>query len=148
MHRAARTFLMVVSILNGSAGLICGVLLVARPDGDFLQMGALLPVIEKMPLADIFFRDFLWIGVAMLVALGIPGLIAAVMLFRRSSAQYLATLVAGVLLILWCGYELIYMFNVAAVGYLIVGVAAVLASELLRTSAARPDPGFAQNATR
>jgi hypothetical protein len=99
-------------------------------------MGALLPVVQAMPLASVFFRDFFWLGVAMILALGIPNLIAAVMLVRRSKGRYVAALLAGVLLVLWCGFELIYMFNVAGVGYLVVGVASVLASALfLRPSA-------------
>jgi hypothetical protein len=131
MRRVARAFLIVVSILNGLAGLICGVLLIVKPDGRLMQMGALLPVVETLPLANVFFRDFFWIGLAMLLALGIPNFIAAVMLLRRSEKQYVATLVAGVLLVLWCSFELIYMFNVPAIGYFAVGVMLILSSLLL-----------------
>ena len=131
MLRVCRVFLIVVSFLNGLAGLVCGLLLVIGPDGRLMQMGMLLPVIQRFPLADVFFRDFLWIGVAMLLVLGLPNLVAAAMLVRRSGWQYLATLIAGVLLLLWCGFELIYMFNVPAVGYFVVGVLSVLASALL-----------------
>ena len=131
MRRAARGFLIVVSVLNGLAGLICGVLLVVEPDGSLLQMGVLLPTIKEFPLADVFFQDFLWIGIVMLLVLGIPNLTAAVMLIRHSERQYQATLVAGVLLLLWCGFELIFLFNIAVVGYFVVGVVSVLASVLL-----------------
>ena len=138
MRRMARAFLIVVSILNGLAGLICGVLLMVVPDGRLLQMGSLLPVVKTLPLANIFFRDFFWIGLAMLLALGIPNLIAALMLVRRSEEQYVATLVAGVLLVLWCGFELIYLSNVPAVGYFAVGVISVLSSVLLLRPADGP----------
>jgi hypothetical protein len=131
MRRLARGFLILVSVLNGLAGLICGVLFIAGPNGHLLQAGALLPVIRTLPLANVFFRDFLWIGVAMLLALGLPNLIAAVMLLYRSGKQYVATLAAGVLLVLWCGFEFIFMFNVLAVGYFVVGVLSVLCSILL-----------------
>jgi hypothetical protein len=131
MQRAARGFLIAVSIINGAAGLICGVLFIAAPDGRFLQAAALLPVIGTLPLATVLFRDFFWIGVAMLLALGLPNLVAAVMLLRRSDGQYLASLTAGVLLVLWCGFEMVFMFNVAAVGYLIVGALSILCSFLL-----------------
>jgi hypothetical protein len=127
--------LVVVSVVNGLAGLVCGVLLIAGPDGRFLQAGALRPVIRTLPLASVFFRDFLWIGVAMLLVLGIPNTIAAVVLLRRSQRRYVATLVAGVLLVLWSGFELIFMINGLAVGYFVVGVVSVLCSVLLlRTS--------------
>ena len=131
MRRVARGFLIVVSILNGLAGLVCGVLFIAGPDGRFLQAGALLPVIQGLPLASVFFRDFVWIGVAMLLVLGVPNTIAAVMLLRKSENQYLATLIAGVLLILWCGFELVFMINALAVGYFTIGLISVLSSILL-----------------
>jgi hypothetical protein len=126
----------VVSVLNGLAGLICGVLLLLEPDGSLMQMGVLLPDIQTFPLADVFFQDFLWIGIVMLLALGIPNLVAAVMLIRRAERQYQATLAAGALLILWCGFELIYLFNVAVLGYFVVGIVSILASVLLL----RPEP--------
>ena len=129
--RFARGFLLVVSILNGVLGLICGLLLLARPDGSLMQMGALLPVIETFPLADVFFRDFLWIGIAMLLVLAIPNLIAATMLIRRKDNQYRATLSAAILLVLWCGFEMVYMFNVAAVGYLVVALISIVCSVVL-----------------
>jgi hypothetical protein len=137
MRRVARGFLIVVTILNGLAGLVCGLLLLAKPDGRFLQAGALLPLLRTFPLASVFFRDFAWIGVAMLLVLGGPNLIAAVMLVRQSEKQYVASLVAGVLLILWCSFELIYLFNPAAVGYFLVGAVYILCSILL----ARPTSG-------
>jgi hypothetical protein len=134
MRRVARGFLVVVSILDGVLGLVCGLLLVSAPDGRFLHMEALRQVIGAFPLANTFFRDFLWIGVAMLLALGIPNAVAAVMLLGRRPGQYVATLVAAILLILWCGFELIYMFNGPAVGYLVVAIISVACSVVLMRS--------------
>lgn len=142
MERTARGFLIAVSALNGVLGLVCAVLLLLRPDGRFLGLQVLLPVIGEFPLAGIFFRDFLWIGSVMLLALGLPNLVALVMLLRRASAQYGATLIAGLLLLLWCAFELVYMFNVAAVAYLAIGVASASASLWLMSRDAHvPDIG-------
>jgi hypothetical protein len=96
-----------------------------------MQAGALLPVVQGLPLASVFFQDFLWIGVAMLLVLGVPNSVAAVMLLRKSQNQYLATLLAGILLVLWCGFELIFMINALAVGYFAIGFASVLCSILM-----------------
>ena len=135
MHRAARIWLLVFSALNGVAGLVCGFLLIARPDGSLLMASALLPAIKRFPLADVFFRDMFWIGVAMLLALGIPNLIAFGALFRRHGHQYQLSLAAAVLLMLWCGFEMPLMFNYAAVGYFIVGaISAALSVWLLGVS--------------
>jgi hypothetical protein len=127
----ARGFLIVVSVANGLAGLVCGVLFIAGPDGQLLHAGALLGVIRTLPFANVFFRDFLWIGVAMLLVLGLPNLIAVVMLLLRNEKQYVATLTAALLLVAWCGFEMSFMFNVPAVGYLAVGALSALCSLLL-----------------
>ena len=131
MSRIARGYLFVVSALNGLAGLICGVLLLLEPDGRLLQMGAARAMIRAFPLADVFFRDFFWIGVAMLVALGLPNLLALAALVRRDKRQYLVTLGGGVLLICWCTFEMLFMFNAAAVGYFVAGALEIAASALL-----------------
>jgi hypothetical protein len=135
MRRAARGFLIVVSILNAIAGLVCGVLFIAGPDGRLMQAGALLPVIQGLPLASVFFQDFVWIGVAMLLVLGVPNTIAAVMLLRKRENQYLVTLACGTLLLLWCGFELIFMVNALAVVYFVIGLVAVGCSILLLRAA-------------
>lgn len=135
MQRAARGFLVVVSILDGLSGLVFGVLFIAEPDGGLMEAGALLSIIRTLPLSDVFFRDFTWIGIAMILVLGIPNTLAAVMLVRRSIRQYDATFVAGALLVLWTGFELVFMFNVPAVGYFAVGVASIVCSVFLRRQA-------------
>ncbi len=135
MKRLARGYLIVVSALNGLAGLVCGVMFIVRPDGSLLQAGALLPVIRTLPLANVFFRDFFWIGVAMLLVLGVPNTVAAVMLLRRSEQQYLATLASGLLLVIWTGFELIFMYNAPALGYFVVGALSILASVFLMRAA-------------
>lgn len=132
MPRLYRGYLLAVSVLNGLAGLVCGVLFVAEPGGGLMGAQALLPIIGKLPLASVFFRDFLWIGIAMLLVLGIPNTVAAVQLIRRTAEQYVWTLVAGVLLVLWTGFELVFMYNVLAVVYFVVGVLSIAAS-LLQT---------------
>lgn len=133
LRRLARGFLIAVSVLNGISGLICGLLFVVRPDGSAIQAGALLPVIRQLPLSGIFFRDFFWIGIAMLLALGVPNTAAAAMLIRRSKTQYNVTLWAGALLLAWTGFELIFMFNVPAVGYFVVGTLSVVCSVFLKS---------------
>ncbi len=131
MRRAARVYLIVVSLLNGLAGLVCGVLFIASPDGSLMGFQPLIPVVQTLPFADTFFRDLWWIGVAMLLMLAVPNLAATVMLLRRGAHQYRVTLAAAALLMLWCGFEIAFMLNVAALGYFLVGVVSAVCSVLL-----------------
>jgi len=132
MQKLSRIFLILISVLNGIAGLVTGVLFLISPDGSLMGFEPLIAVVGALPLADIFFRDLTWIGIAMLLVLGIPNTVATAMLLRRSGGQYGMTLAAGVLLILWTGFELIFMFNVAALGYFVVGALSIACSLQLR----------------
>lgn len=123
-----------VSVLNAVAGMVCGVLFIVSPDGSLMGFEPLIDVVRTLPLADVFFQDLLWIGIAMLLALGLPNLVASVMLLRRSPGQYRVTLLAAVLLVLWCGFELLFMFNVAAVVYLMIGLVCAAASLRLQAN--------------
>lgn len=134
MARAARGVLIVVSVLNAVAGMVCGVLFIVSPDGSLMGFEPLIDVVRTLPLADVFFQDLLWIGIAMLLALGLPNLLASAMLLRRSPRQYRITLLAAVLLVLWCGFELLFMFNVAAVVYLMIGLVCAAASLRLQAT--------------
>ncbi len=82
----------------------------------------------------------------MLLTLGMPNAVAAVMLIRRDAGQYIASLVAGVLLVLWTCFELVFMYNFAAVGYFVVGVLSILCAVLLQRSTARPSAERAHRA--
>ncbi len=134
MRRLTRGYLLALSILNGFTGLLCGMLFIIRPDGSLLVAGALLPVVRSLPMAGVFFQNFLWIGIAMVLVLGIPNTVAAVMLIRRSDKQYVVTLVAGVLLMLWTSFELVFMYNAGALAYFVLGVLSVLSSAFLLRS--------------
>lgn len=128
VRTAARAWLITISTLNGLAGLICGSLLIARPDGGLLMATDLLPVVRALPLGGIFFRDLFWIGVAMFLALGVANVVATTMLVRRHARQYEFALAAAVLLMCWCAFELVFMFNFAAVGYFVVGIISALSA--------------------
>ena len=141
MQPRTRAYLLVISVLNGLSGLVCGALFLLAPDGSLMQAGALLPVIQQLPLADVFFRDFTWVGIAMLLVLGIPNTVAAVMLVRRHERQYVITLAAGILLVLWTGFELIFMYNALALGYSVVGALSVFFSVRLLKESPQGDLG-------
>jgi hypothetical protein len=127
----------VVSVLNGLAALVCGALFLISPDGSLMGFEPLVSVVRTLPLSEVFFRDLRWIGIAMLLALAVPNIGAALALVKRIPAQYQTTLLAAVLLMLWCAFEIAFMFNVAAVGYFVVGLISALLSMLLFTNPAR-----------
>ena len=59
----------------------------------------------KMPWPDVFFRDFIPSGVALLAVNGVTQLLAALMLFKNHRLAYWAVLACGILLMLWIALE-------------------------------------------
>jgi len=138
MKQSGRIVLLVISLLNGIAGLVCGVLMIVRPDGSLMAMQSVIPVLRRTPfLGALFFRDLLWVGIVMLLALGIPSSFAAVMTLRKHCWMYRSQLFAGICLLLWCITELFIIPNPVVVGYLVVGIVQVVLAISLRAPAER-----------
>ncbi len=136
MKKAGRIVLLVISLLNGIAGLICGILMIVKPDGSLMAMQSVIPVLRQTPvLGALFFRDLLWVGIVMLLALGIPSSLAAVKTLRKHRWMYRSQLFAGICLLLWCITELLILPNPAVIGYLVVGIVQVVFAISLRAPA-------------
>jgi len=116
-ERTIRPFLLSVSIINAVSALVCGVLLIVAPDGSLMAAEELIPVIAAFPFAQIFFQDLLWIGIAMLLVLCVPNATAAIMLIRRTASQYHVAIFANALIMMWCAFQFVFMFNWLAVFY-------------------------------
>ena len=130
-ERITRFFLLAVSIVNALSALVCGVLLVVAPDGSLMAAGELIPVVATLPLAQIFFQDLLWIGIAMLLVLCIPNATASILLMRRAMSQYQAAIFANALIMMWCTFQFFYMFNWLAVFYFVLAAAMVGCATLM-----------------
>ena len=130
--KAIRGFVLVTTLFNGIAGLICGLLFIGWPDGSLMAAEGMIPMLQTFPLADIFFRDFLWIGIAMILVLGIPSTIAGIMLLRKTAHQYIGSLVAAVLVLLWCMAEMPFLPNPLCLFFGVVALLQITASICLR----------------
>jgi len=59
----------------------------------------------KLPWPDIFFKDFIPSGFALLAVNGLTQLLAALMLFKKHRLAYWACLACGIILMLWIVLE-------------------------------------------
>ena len=59
----------------------------------------------KMPWPEVFFRDFIPSGFALLAVNGMPQLLSALMLFKKHLWAYQVTLACGIILMLWIVLE-------------------------------------------
>jgi len=119
-----RPFLIATNAFNGAAGIVCGLLFILAPDGRLMGAGdgRLLEMVQNFPFPHVFFQDFRWIGIAMLLALGIPGTAATVALLRRIEPQYLIAYTSSRLLFLFCLVEVIFLPNPLVIVFMIIAV--------------------------
>ena len=129
MARGIQQFILWVSAINAVCALICGVLFIGWPDGSLMSAGEMLDYIAAFPFAQIFFRDFRWIGIAMLLVLCLPNAVAIYALRSCWNARFRIVAVANMAMMLWCSFQFVYLFNWLAVGYFALG-ASMVASAL------------------
>lgn len=71
-------------------GAVCGAVgMLADPTGRAMGMDAMLPCFQKLPLADVLYRDYVFPGIALLVVNGLTNLTAAGRLLARKKAGIL-----------------------------------------------------------
>ena len=85
----------------------------------------------KMPWPDIFFKNFVPSGFALLAVNGLTQLLAAVMLFKKHPLAYWAVLACGVILMLWIVLEW-YIWGFVALSniYFVLGLIEAVAAAI------------------
>lgn len=130
--RIARGYLWVLSVFNALAALICGILFIGWPDGSAMGAGSMLEAMSTFPLAAVFFQDFRWIGIAMLLLLWIPNELSVLALWLKRAWQYPVVIAANVIVMLWCSFQFVFMPNGLAVFFFALSAIAVAACLFLR----------------
>jgi len=113
-------------VINGLSAVFFGSLMMIFPVDTPLGLSALLPAMGNFPF-QVFFRTLFWSGLALVLCNGVCNLIAAVLfLTKRDVLALWFAYAAGILLILWDVYEMIFLPNPLAVVYGLIGVAQVI----------------------
>ena len=110
-----------VGAVAGAAGML------ADPSGKAMGMDAMLPYFQKLPFADLLFRDLRFSGFALLIVNGLTNLTAAVLLLRKKKLGVLLGGIFGLTLMLWICIQF-YMFplNFMSTIYFIFGLCQAL----------------------
>lgn len=94
------------------------------PSGKRWGMDILLPAFQILPFADIFFRNFIFPGIALFLVNGVSNGIAFLLLLRKSRYGGIATMTCGIVLIIWIIIQLVILpFNIPSTLFLFIGVA-------------------------
>ena len=96
--RAATLFL---TCFIGVGAIVGTMMFFLDPQNGFVMNGILLPMQQRMPFADIFFRNLIFPGIALLLVNGIPNLTAFALLLKRRPSGYRLGCICGIALMLW-----------------------------------------------
>ena len=111
------TFFIGIGAVGGSLGMLLD------PTGKAMHMDAMLPYFQKLPFADVLFRDFTFPGIALLIVNGLTNLTAAVLLIMKKKLGVILGTIFGVTLMLWICIQF-YMFplNFMSTIYFVFGL--------------------------
>ena len=83
----AKKWLIFWTLFIGFGAVFGAACMLIDPSGKFMGMDAMLPYFQKLPFAEIVFRDFTFSGWALLIVNGISNLTAAALLFAKKGGR-------------------------------------------------------------
>ena len=132
-----RLFLKILTLFIAIGAVGGAVMMWMDPSGANWGGEPMLDILRaKMPWPDIFFKDFVPSGFALLAVNGLTQLLAALMLFKKHRWAYCACLACGIILMLWIVLEWwVWGFVALSNIYFVLGlVEAVAALIMIRRS--------------
>ena len=120
-----------ICLINGVSAIVFGGLMMLFPVDTPLGLGLVLPAMGNFPF-QMFFQTLFWSGLALFLWNGSMNLAAAAAFIRKAKVAAKLSLIAGVMMVLWCAYESLFLPNPAAIFYAAVGIVqAVLSWQLM-----------------
>lgn len=107
--KTAKRILIFWTLFIGVGAVAGAVGMLADPSGKAMGMDAMLPYFQKLPFADILFKDLTFSGWALLIVNGVTNLTAAVLLIAGKKSGVVFGGIFGVTLMLWICIQF-YMF--------------------------------------
>ena len=125
-----RTFLKILTLFIAVGAVGGAIMMWMDPTGFSWGGEPMLDLLRtKMPWPEVFFRDFIPSGFALLAVNGLPQLLAALMLFKKHPWACLVTLACGIILMLWIVLEW-YVWGFVALSniYFVLGLIEAVAA--------------------
>ena len=125
-----KTFLKILTLFIALGAVGGAVMMWMDPTGVSWGGEPMLDLLRaKMPWPEVFFRDFIPSGFALLAVNGLPLLLAALMLFKKHPWACRVTLACGIILMLWIVLEW-YVWGFVALSniYFVLGLAEAVAA--------------------
>lgn len=130
--KAMKLFLKILTLFIAVGAVGGAVMMWMDPTGVSWGGEPMLDLLRaKMPWPNVFFKDFIPSGFALLAVNGLTQLLAAVMLFKKRPLAYWAVLACGVILMLWIVLEW-YIWGFVALSniYFVLGLIEAIAAAI------------------
>ncbi len=115
------------SLFIGTGALWGTTMMFIDPTGAMWGMSPLLEYMRVLPFPDIFFRNLIFSGIALLFANGITNIITFMLLKKKYRYASIAVIVCGVILMLWTGIQfIVFPLNFLSTLYFAFGVLQML----------------------
>ena len=123
-----RTLQKILTLFIGIGAVAGAVMMWIDPSGISWGGDPLLIMLrDKMPWPDVFFKDFIPSGFALLAVNGLTQLAAAILLFKKHRFAPYAVLACGIILMLWIVLEWwVWGFNALSNIYFVLGLVEVV----------------------
>jgi len=93
------------------------------PSGKMWGLDAVLPYLQKLPFADIFFRDFIPSGIVLLLVNGVTNFISFALICKKHRYAPLSVILCGIVLMLWITVEfVVFPLGLLPILYFIFGM--------------------------
>lgn len=131
-----KTFLKILTLFIGIGAVGGAAMMWADPSGVSWGGEPMLDLLRaKMPWQDVFFKDFIPSGFALLIVNGVTQIVAAILLFKNHPRAYQAVLACGIILMLWIVLEWwVWGFNALSNIYFVLGLVEVIAAVIAMKS--------------
>jgi len=128
------------SLFIGIGALWGSIMMFTDPLGKFFGMYPLLPGFQKLPFSNLFFQDFIFPGIALLIVNGLTNFISFFLIYRKSRYAALSVIFCGIILMLWITLQfVIWNFNFLSNTYFIFGLLQALTGYLWGKKTVRKD---------
>jgi len=125
-----RKFLIALTLFIAIGAVGGAVMMWADPTGETWGGTPMLDLLRaKLPWPDVFFKNFIPSGFALLAVNGLPQLVAAMLLIKKHRLAPWAVLACGIILMLWIVLEwYAWGFNALSNIYFVLGLIETAAS--------------------
>ena len=111
------------ALFIGIGALLGSAMMFIDPSGNIWGMTQMLPDLQKLPFPDIFFQNFIFPGIALLLANGVTNITAFILICKKHRLAPLSVIVCGVILMLWITIQfVIFEFNSMSTLYFVFGI--------------------------